>query len=211
MILSYKPAESQGETSTLAVKAVVFDGEFHELADVVAERVVHSTGCEPSRAELRAVLDSSRRTRDENGVVTVSEFRLENAINPDELSLGLDDPVIIGVRLDDERVLVIFRGRVTHIGAALSESDESVTLTALDARRMFDTRELRGMTFASPAGGTASTDCKLVFNPDGVGNLDAVNSFAGNTSAPLFGDPSAPASEKDESFAGYWRLVDFCR
>jgi hypothetical protein len=207
MQLSYKPTLSAG-TLTDAVRAKVFDAEFHEITGVRCESVTHATGAEPNRAELVAVLDSFRRTKDASGV-TVSEFRMEDALDRESLSLGLDDEVIVGIPLSGRRVLVLFRGRISDVTANFDADDETVTLTALDPRRMLDASDVRGCVHADPSGaGTVVSDETVVFNRDGVGNLDEAKSYSDDADYPLFADAAAVADDDNPSWLGYWRLSD---
>ena len=208
MLISYKRSTSSGNPLTEAFLPKVYDAGFHELSDIRVERVVHTLGGEPSRAEFTIVLDSYHRWKDGDGNVHDGVLSMEQAIPPGTLSVGLDDVVIVAIPLGGGRVLVIFRGRIATIDASFSEAGEGATVTALGPRQALDNTDLRGAAFANPSGGILATDQPLLFNPDNLGNYDSAASAANGR--PLFGDPVEPGDGGD-AYAGHWHLGDFWR
>jgi len=210
VLISYRPVASD-TTNPLgeAFLPKVYDGEFREISDLRVERVVHALGGEPSRAEFSAVLDSYHRWKDGQGNVYEGTRGFEQAVPPGELSVGMDDVVIVGIPLGGGRVLVIFRGRITDVDVSFSASGESASLTALDARHVLDNEPLGGAKYADPSGGVIDTDAPLVFNPDNLGNCDKAGSLV--EGQPLFGDPDDPDADADDPYVNHWRLGAFWR
>jgi len=67
MLISYRRSTSGGNPLTEAFLPKVYDGDFRELSDIRVDRLVHTLGSEPSRAEFTVVLDSYHRWKDGDG------------------------------------------------------------------------------------------------------------------------------------------------
>ncbi|HUV40082.1 MAG TPA: hypothetical protein VMY39_10730 [Planctomycetota bacterium] len=208
MLISYRPTAASSDVLDEALLARVYDEHFRELSDLRVERVVHTLGGEPNRAEFAVPLDSYHRWKDGASVVHEGELHADRAVPPGELSVGIDDVVHVGIPLGGDRVLVIFRGRITDVDVVLTDGGEAARLTALGPRHAMDNTDLRGARYRDASGaGVVDTDLPLVFNPENLGNYDPVGSAA--EGEPLFGDPVEPDTDDPHPWGHYWTLAGF--
>ena len=178
---------------SLPVHLSVFDQDFQPLAGVRVLSLEHRLGPRPGRAVLELVLDSFHR-RVVDGWAALSPHRMEFLQDP-ECPLRLDQPVWVGLELDQRRALLLFAGRVTDRAVSFSGSAsppaEAVCLEALDARWTLSTVQVLGQYFWDAASGRVHAQVPALLNPDGEGNRDPQHFAQTGGLTPLFADPGA--------------------